>query len=663
MIMLGETDVLETLNDELYARNMLRVLRDCLPMMIPATPRPILTWCEENFTYPSGPKASQPYSRNDQPATARFLELLEDTYWRRAMLVAPNQVGKSLTLLQYVFHVLFNLREDVIFGVPDIDKMWRVKYNKDFYPVIMASMFRSQMPTTGSGSAGGTPSLIIFKNGHSLVPMGAGAGDSQRAGSTSRVVAITELKDFGDVSSGSDEGTKVDQLINRTRASMSREIVFGESTVTTVKNIAWQWYLAGTQTQPYMPCESCEEFVAPERDHLIGWQDARTEEEAREKSRFSCPGCGFVFTETKRRQLLQQCVALHRGQTVDRGKVLGDLPPTRNLSYRFSAAMNMMADAGSIGVEEWQHHHETEPARKITKNRALMQGVWGLPTSDDDMLVDKLNENVLMRRTVQPGFAVVPEGYDRLWGGVDVRKTALHWTVIASSETDGPRAIAWGENRLLQDIPFEEALKIGGTMLQDRFRDGFVVEGSTEKLPVTLTLIDSRWKTKVVQNLCDQDAFWLPLMAFGAGVLAKKAYKKPSQTSASVRFIGDMFDVKLLDGKWAVHSDASEWKSRLHERLRADMRSTAALTFAAAQQGALRELVRHLMAEHEVVSGAGGQSTSVWVEDSPHNHLLDSTSYANLARFVWAYLNEFLYVQDDEIEDGYAVTGTGALFG
>jgi len=652
----------ENLNDELYVRSAIRVLSDSLRMMVPASPRPILDWCEDNFTYPSGPKASLPYRREDQPATAKFLELLEDTYWRRAMLVAPNQVGKSLSLWQYVFHVLFNLREDLIIGMPNIDQMWKVKYNKDFLPALRASKFHSQMPDKGPGSDGGTPSVIIFKHGHSMVTMGAGAGDSQRAGSTARVVAITELKDFGEVAAGSDEGTKLDQLINRTKATMGREIIFGESTVTTLKNIAWKWYLNGTQSQPYMPCECCEEFIAPEREHLIGWQHARTEEEAREKARFSCPQCGIVMDEPKRKQLLQQCVVLHRGQTMDRGKVLGDLPPTRNLSYRFSAAMNMMADAGSIGVEEWNHMHETEQREKITKNRALMQGVWGMPTSDDDLLIDKLNENVLSKRAIAPEFGIVPEDRNMLWGGVDVRKTALHWAVIASGVDVGPREIAWGEQRLLQDIPFEEALKIGVTALQDRFRNGFAMENGKTYVPVTLTLIDCRWKTPLIQALCDQDDFWLPVMGFGAGILAKKKYITPSRKSATVKFIGDAFDVKLMDETWVIHSDASEWKSRLHESLRADVKSDSGLTFSLSEPRLLRLLTQHLTAEHEVVSQQGGQSSSIWIEDSEHNHLLDATSYSNLARFVWKFLEEFLFSQEPE-DDGYVVTGNGSLFG
>ena len=233
------------MNDYLYQRNLKRVFQATMRYAIPSQRVPILDWCEAHFRYPTGPKAGQPYSRQDQPATALFLELLDTDYWRSAMLVAPNQVGKSLSLVQYVLHVNFNLREDVIFGLPDIDKMWSGKWHKDFMPALNSSDLKNMIPKTGSGSSGGTPKLVMWSNGNSLTPMGAGAGDTQRAGATARVVVITEMKEFGDVAGGSEEGSKVDQLVNRTRSHMGGVLLLGESTVTTPKNIAWKWFKNG----------------------------------------------------------------------------------------------------------------------------------------------------------------------------------------------------------------------------------------------------------------------------------------------------------------------------------------------------------------------------------------------------------------------------------
>lgn len=653
---------LDALNDYLYQRNLIRLMEAALPYALPSVRVQILDWCEQHFRYPTGPKVGQPYSRKDQPATALFLNLLDSDYWRSAMLVAPNQAGKSLSLVQFVLHVNFNLREDVIFGLPDIDKMWSGKWLKDFVPAMENSDLKRFIPKSGSGSAGGTPKLVKWENGQTLTPMGAGGGDTQRAGATARVVVITEMKEFGEASGGSDEGAKVDQLANRTRIHMGRELLFGESTVTTPSNISWKWFKDGTQSMPYFPCESCEEYISPEREHLVGWQNARTEEEARERSMFSCPCCGVLISDAKRRQLLQECIVLHKGQTVDRGKVIGEMPPTRKLSYRFTASTNMFADSGAIGVEEWSLFHEQDKRRKIQMNRKISQGLFGFPVDDTDFEIDPLDGMALMRRQDNTSFGMVPPGTTHLFGGVDVRKSTLHWTVIAVGGYNGMRIVAWGQERVLQDIPLESAILCAGNQLQDRFRNGFLSRETKEMIPVSLTLMDSGWKPMYVQAVCDKDDFWMPVKGFGEGVLVDEQYRPPNRKSSIVRFIGDGFDVKFVDGGWVIHCDASVGKSELHAALRSDVGHHEAILLPKASPGEIRELIMHLTAEIETVVQDGGESSTTWKKLRDDNHLLDSTSYARIARNVWSYLQDLLEPAETD-DDGFRVYGDGPLFG
>jgi len=384
----------EWLNQQVYRKNLARVMRKVLPSALPSQQMSMLDWLEANFVYPTGPKRGQRYDRRDQPATTLFLQLIDDPYWRSAVLVAPNQSGKTLSLVQYVFNSLFNLRDGIIFGVPDVDKMWNAKWHRDFLPAINASAsLRSQLPSDGAGSKGGTPGLVMFNNGESLMVMGAGSGDTQRAGATSKKLVVTEFHAFGKASTGSFEGSKLDQLKRRLLAYMSNSFFLGESTLTTDKNIAWTSFLTGTQTLVHFPCECCDEFIAPEREHLVGWQDARTEEEARDKTRFSCPVCGILMDDSTRRRLLQEAKALHNGQTVDRGNVIGDVPPTRNLSFRFSASTHMFSDSGFLGVEEWSNLHQPDSDKKKLKEHDISQGLFAWPVNEDDMRVDPAPEN------------------------------------------------------------------------------------------------------------------------------------------------------------------------------------------------------------------------------------------------------------------------------
>lgn len=649
----------EVMNEEMYARNLRECFRDVMELAVPIPPMPILDWCEKTL---ADPKTGLPYDRRAQPATALLLELLDSDYWRSCMLLAPNQAGKSYTLVQFLLHVNFNLREDAIAGMPDLDGMWRTKWQKDILPVIKASSLRDMAPRSGSGSDGGVPKLVSWNNHTTLLPMGAGGGDSQRAGATTRFLAITEVKDFGDAATQSQEGSKYRQLYRRTLRWIGREMVFSESTVTSDDNIAWRLYVEGTQSMPHFPCESCEEYIAPEREHLIGWQGARTEEEAREKTVFSCPTCGILIPEHKRRKLLQEAKILHRGQTVDSGQVIGPVPPTRNLSYRFTASTNMFANAGEIGVREWKLARLEGIAAKDVENREITQSFFAMPTKSANYKVDPLDGNVLMKRAIGGEFGIVPKGYTQLWGGVDVRKTQMHWTVIATGPDMQPLVVQWKAVRVLQDIDIDEALRIAAGEIQDVFRDGFIVEGSDEYMPVTLTLMDSGWKDQIVFAACDQDDFWLPLKGFGAGILRDSKYRKPDKTGSNVKFIGDGFDVKMLDDRFVVHCDASEHKSKLHEAFRIPLESPRAMVMTAAPQSALREFVHHLTAEEEVFSGESGESRSTFLEKHGQNHFLDSTSYANLARGVWLFLQELLGGEEEDDDGRYTVIGDGPLF-
>ena len=108
------------------------------------------------------------------------------------MATGPTQSGKTLAcfVIPLLYH-LFEIRETVICGLPDID-MAMDKWSVDILPVIEQSQYRELLPTKGSGSRGGRVESIPFRNGATLKFMSGGGGDKSRAGFTSRVMVITE---------------------------------------------------------------------------------------------------------------------------------------------------------------------------------------------------------------------------------------------------------------------------------------------------------------------------------------------------------------------------------------------------------------------------------------------------------------------------------------
>ena len=179
---------------------------------------------------------------------------------------------------------------------------------------------------------------------------------------------------------------------------------------------------------------------------------------------------------------------------------------------------------------------------------------------------------------------------------------------------------------------------------------------------MTLTTMDSGWKPMIVDKVCLEDDFWMPLKGFGEGVLLEDKYKAPGRKSSTVKFIGDGYDVKYLDDQWVVHCDASVGKSEVHAALKCDRTSHNVMLIAKGTQMQVRQLVRHLTAEVENVSGESGAVTSTWKKIREDNHLLDSTSYANVSRKVWAFLQDILSDENAD-DDGFSVVGDGPLFG
>jgi hypothetical protein len=322
----------------------------------------------------------------------------------------------------------------------------------------------------------------------------------------------------------------------------------------------------------------------------------------------------------------------------------------------------MFSDAGAIGQDEWELKHEKDVARRTTKNRWISQAIFATPSDDSEFEIDPLDGNVLLQRVRSPQMGVVRAGTKFLCAGVDVRKTQVHWTVMAFGSPLGPQVVQWGVERVLQDIPFEQALPIACRTLQDRFREGFHVDGSHQKMSVSLTMMDSGWMTDVVRKICDQDAFWMSVMGRGAGVLKGEKYRAPSKLTSSVLFIGDKMHLEYVDGQWKCMLDANRWKSKLFESLRLPPDDAYSLTFPASPDAMLREYVGHLLSEKEVFEQKGGESVVIFEPTTGPNHWLDSSYYAWAAKTVHEFMMS-LYAEEEVKEEPLKKSGNGPLFG
>ena len=641
-----ENSVLDDLLGDLAPRlssvmraNAADLLLDVLPLMQPRHREPLLDFAERVIHYPSGPKKGLRFDRRDQPAQSAFLSLLDSDRWRRAHLIAVNQGGKTLALLIWTISNLINVpSEDTGFALPTLDNHWKKAFD-DMRVIFDASDdLRPFWPTTGPASQGGSPPLVRL-NGSRLIALGMGAGQEQRSSHTCRKLGITEAKASGAISAGDEKQSVYEQLEKRTASYQGRQLLFSESTLTTEENISWTMWLEGTGTLPHFPCDGCGEHVCPDMEDLQGWENCKTELEVRENTRFHCPECGRGFDPVRRLALLQDIVPLHRGQKVGKnGEIVGPDPPTTTLSYRIPASSSMFSNEGELGVHLWKLQQIENPRKRARKERGILQGYFCLPAPDDLFADDALDPMLLTDRLGPAAFGTAPEGTTDLFGGVDVRETALHGTVTAFRKDGGPVVIWWGAEPILEGgRRWKERLIESGKRLQKKFAQGFPSIGGP-RMPVTFTLIDAHWKPDEVYELALLDPHWRSAMGFGDGVLRDKSYRQPKTTnSKNVRWIGDNFHIARPNENrgWVVEHDASAHKRELHEWLSIDEDDPAAVTFASGEPAELRWLIDHITAEVEVSEGEGGESKRVFRQLRDDQHLLDSTSYSLLAGKVY----------------------------
>lgn len=633
-----------------HHRNTLKTLAAALQHVRPRKPRNILDFAEQEIRYPTGRHKGKLFRRELQPATSLLLQQLENPHWRQTFVIGPHQAGKTLSITIFLMWVLFEKQEDLIFGMPDVT-MRAVKWRKDIRPMILASKYRRYLPTRGAGSRGGVPEIVLFLNQVSMQFMGAGGGDAQRSGATSRFLIITECEKFGVRAAASNESNKFEQICGRVQHFAGSEKIVAESTITNEDGLMWTNYTAGSRSQVHCQCHSCDEYVAPEREHLVGWQDAKTEHDARIGARFSCPSCGIFWTEDQRKTNLLSSVLVHFGQTVNaQGVIAGPPPPTAKLGFRFSAATNAFADAGSIGVEEHTLARAATNQRRLDLETALKQFRFATPTTAEISVIDPLDVRRLMTRVESRGRGIVPADCIRIATGTDIRKTQMHWFCIAECHA-GLRVIDWGVERLLtENALFEDQLLEVGGRLIDRFADGWHQEDTDEMVPSDLNMFDGGWQTWHVQQLADTCDYSMPCMGFGAGILSGKKYRSPTAQTAASRIIGESFHVARVRDRLLCQLDSGSWKSALHSRLRLSVTDQGALIFPDAAETDLRELMQHLTSESEIEEYIGGQLTSKFSDPVGENHWFDAAYYAFAGLTVEAEIMKLIDAQNAEPE-------------
>jgi phage terminase large subunit GpA-like protein len=584
-------------------------------------------FAEQEIVIPDGPFAGRRFNCDRQPYTRLWFDEVDSGRWSRHVATGPTQSGKSLScfVIPILYH-LFELGETVICGLPDMD-MAGDKWRESILPVIERSRYRKLLPRSGGGSRGGRVEAITFRNGETLKFLSGGGSDKSRAGFTAKVLVVTETDGLDQSSANSRESDKITQMEARTRAFGNRKRVYLECTVSTETGRTWREYQQGTCSKIVLPCPHCGEWVAPEREHLSGWQSAASYIEARDVAFFTCPACGEGWSDAQRVQANALCKLLHRDQKLVDGEVAGDLPQTDTLGFRWSGVNNLFATAGDLAADEWR---AARAGDEDNAEREMRQFVWCLPSQPQKWEQISLATQEIINRATDIPRGFLPAATTHVTAAIDLGKFLTHWVVVAWSEQATGHIVDYGRIEVaFNELGLEQALMLALREFREMCVAGWPRVGAhTEHKSADYAWVDAGYTSHVPYAFCRESGQrFLPAVGRGAAQQRAQWYNRPTQTGSVVQHIGEGFHINHLPAEnlFLVETDADHWKTWVHERLKTPLKSPGAMTLF--KGGSLEHLglAKHLTAEVKTEEFVPGKGLVVrWQCLNRNNHWFDA---------------------------------------
>lgn len=593
-----------------------------------------------------GPCESEHFRCRTQPFAGLFLEQVElaesgDATWTDFISTGPTQSGKTTTCcLIPMMYALFELQENVIFGIPTM-KLASNKWKRDIEPIIGASRYRDLLPSRGPGSQGGSGvATVFFKNGTTLRFMTAGGGREERSSETARWLIVTEADSFSETDEAGGEGRKIDQLIARTHSFGHRRRVFAECTVTEEKAFIWDTYTKKSSSSVIVSqCRSCGEWIRPERQHLLGWQEATTQIEAGRLARWMCEKCGVLFDEATRQEMVAAQRLIHRGQVIgDDGAVSGPVPETRTFGFRWNGFDNKLSWTTDFIAE--QEHSASKSKERDLADIAMRQQTWTLPLESEGTDLIELDGDKIQQRVSRLWTkGLIPADTEIVTIGSDIGKKRIHWTLLAHRPNGCVHVADYGTEQVPHDtMEIQRAIRFAMLRISERVGQGWPVEGRPGRVLPEQIFVDSGWGdyADLVYEICRSFGVrYRAIKGFGFGQgkgFADTSYTAPNKTSSLVKLVGSGWHLVELEEKSfeLVHIDANIFKTRLQTSITEKDRPDS-FTLFDGDNSFHDEYKRHLCSEtprtkSKFVDGVW-KVQEVWVRVGKQNHYLDSTCY------------------------------------
>jgi hypothetical protein len=527
---------------------------------------------------------------------------LDKNIWQEVAVTGPAQASKSFgALVVPTLRDVIALEVSPIVGVPEAD-MFADKWQKDVSPVVEASpALRQLLPESGSGARGGrVRDMVTFTNSQSIKVMSRGGKATNKAGFTSQRLRITEAAGFSEASQSEtdEEADSYRQLVARLGAfdfMDPRRLVLIEGTGTIEEHLPWKLrgddddeeILISSKSRLEAPCPHCDKFISPEREHLVGWKDAKTANEAYERAFFMCPRCGKLIDDDQRRRSMADVRLVHHGQQITAGgDVVGPRPSVPRLWFRWSAWHNCLVNAGSTAVAEWEAA-QTEEGTVDRENaeRDLCQKKWAVPFKPLGVTDDKLKKEAIRKRTNRLSRGILPLDTEILTIGIDPGLWTAHWAAVAFRSDGSEHVPAYG----YFDVLRKKGENIGSRLMHSlqEFNDLVVLEGfPSEKdsgftLPVGVGIDIGDWPDEIAEVIRTFGSGWWNrwLATRGRGISKREgqgngSYNHPNGVSLKYPKVGRQWHAEWKHKRRIpeLTFNADYWLRDMQDRLRSELK-------------------------------------------------------------------------------------------
>lgn len=445
----------------------------------PSAPRDIFTFAK-TMRLPDGPSAGEFWIPTTEPTQAAFLRCVLSGRWRKFVIVAPSQRGKTLkAVLCPALHTIVENRQSIGYVMPNLDKLSQ-NWDGKIKPAIEGSGFGAWLPTKGPGSKGGKPAVLTMRDPATGLVAGRiyfmATGTGGRETSVSSVSPQTLVYDEGDDA----ESIGHIELVYRRIESYG---VDGRAYIVSTVNDRrgrddhpiLKAHEMGTMHRIWHQCPHCSAYGLPNYENLN-----------LESLQIFCPACSALWSEKDRNLALRNGVWCAAGQVPCDGIATGPLPDTDVYSELTTGLDYHMAVISDI-CKAVKAAKSAEARGDYSLMRTLMHKTFCRPY-DDPVAAIEITNTGLASVSAKSDYdkRIVPNWVTHMSGAVDVQGNRLYWIVLGHGPDDRWCVIDYGYEMLVPDgVDRKETPADRRRALHEldaKFNTGWQKEGTEDRL-------------------------------------------------------------------------------------------------------------------------------------------------------------------------------------